>query len=1330
MSSFLQSLLSCLLWAAVSVPMVPAAEEPLFARDNLAAWCIVPFDAKQRGPEARAEMLAKLGFKQFVYDYRAEHIPQWDAELIALKKRGIALTGWWFPTVLNDEAKQALALFLKHDVHPQLWVMGNGGSIAVKDAADQQARIAAEVARLKPICDAGAAQGCQVGLYNHGNWFGEPDNLVAVVQALQAQGVKNVGIVYNLHHGHGKVEQFDKFLPKLLPHLLCLNLNGMDADGEAKGQKIKPLGSGHLDLAILRQVRASGYRGPLGILNHTNVDAEGRLQDNLDGLAWLVAQLDSPIAPAAPKYRTWAEPAPKKKLTPAEPVPSFAPEFGYALSGGYVTKGKPTFHEWPITVEVRARLDGKANYNVIIACNNKPDLGHWELKTDRGTGAFGLYIPGRGGEFPTGRVVTDGKWHDYVAAIGKERVRVWIDGELVLDKPIAAEKVRPAAAEEKLAFGRLVDGTVGCDGLVDDVRLSRGEIPPEKSAQPMPRLKRDQDTLGNWNFDDQLSAAAAAAAPTPADFRYTLPPLHPDETRLWKAYVNRDRIYDFYAKQALAFGGKPLPALLPEYPGLDAGRYGHQGNQNDQVTWRDKRWELADKGSLFSGVIRGEGLTIPKGVAVHEGARSACFDPVSLSFPLEWKGGFVQLGEMRHGFNDGGRLLGTLVRKQALGQPAKDAVYHGFYRHGTQTVFSYTQGGKAVLTTAWSGPQDAAKLASLTKGGPAQWPQWIETKGAVGQGKPFATDTIGVPFQNPYGALMFLSGLDFFADGTAAVCTMTGEVWLVRGLDTDLKNVRWKRFATGLHQPLGVRIIQNRLYVLGRDQVTRLHDLNGDDEADFYESVTNGYATSNGGHDYVIGLEADARGNFYTSSGNQGMLRLSGRQGVEVLATGLRNPNGTGMSADGRFFTSSLQEGNWTPASAIVQVEVGKDQGVHFGYGGPKNGAAPKAPLLYLPRGEDNSSAGQVFLSESAWPALRGAGNLVHLSFGAGSALIVTRQNIAGQWQGAAQRIAADFLSGSQQGRFNPKDGHLYVSGIAGWQTYTTDDGCLQRVRHVGGAPVLVGHEVRDNGVLLRFNEKLDASVASQAVGHFAQCWNYRYAAAYGSPEFSVAHPGVVGHDSLAIRSAHVLADGRSLFLEIPQLTIAHQVHLSVRLAAQRSTDVFLSAHALAAPFTDFPGYTAIPKSAHAHAAPVSSGSTQMRPVRWETEVCGTPPQEITLEAATGLQFAQKELRVKAGKGVALTVVNPDSMPHNWVLTKPDALETVTLLSAKMASEPDAYFRHYVPETTDILCYTRLIDAGKKTTVFFDAPKGPGRYPYLCTFPGHAQIMRGVLIVE
>ncbi len=1301
---------------------LPGAE-PVFERGNLVAWCIVPFDAKKRGPEERAAMLARLGLRRFVYDYRAEHVPQWDAELAALKKQGIKLEGWWFPTTLNDEAKAALALFRRHDVHPQLWVMGQGGPAAVKDAADQRARVAAEVARLKPICEAGAAQGCPVALYNHGGWFGRPENLLAVVEALRAEGVRNVGIVYNLHHAHDVVERFDKFLPKLLPYLLCLNLNGMDADGEAAGRKIKPLGTGHLDLALVRQIRASGYRGPIGLLNHTDADAEGRLQDNLDGLAWLVAQLDEPLAPPAPSYRTWKEPAARRRLAGAHAVPSLSPEFGSALAGGLLLPGKPEYHAWPITVECRARLDGKADYNVLIACNHKAELGHWEFKTDRGTGAFGLYIPGRGGEFPTGRVMTDGRWHDYAATIGVDRVRVWIDGELVLDRPLPPETKRPAAKTEQLAFGRLVDGSIGCDGVIDEVRLSRGETAPVRSAGPR---SREEPTLGLWSFEEPFTAA-----PVAADFRPAKPPLYPEETGLWKTFVNRDRIYDFYAKQARAFGGcEPRPALLPEYPGLDGGLYGHQGNQNDQVTWRDRRWEQADKGSLFSGVFRGEGLTVPKAVCVREGDRSACFDPVTLTFPLEWRGGFVQLGEMRHGFNDGGRLLGQVVQRRPPAEPAKDAVYRGFYRHGSQTVFSYTQGGRDFLATAWSGPQPASQLAHLTKGGPAQWPTWIETIGTVGAGRPFATDTIAVPFANPYGALMFLSGLDFLPDGTAAVATMTGEVWLVRGLDAELRQVRWKRFATGLHQPLGVKVIGGRIHVLGRDQVTRLHDLNGDDEADFYECVTNGYATSQGGHDYVIGLEADAQGRFYTSSGNQGMLRLAGAKGVEVLATGLRNPNGTGFSPDDRFFTSSLQEGNWTPASAIVQVELGKDEGAHFGYGGPKAGQAPKPPLLYLPRGEDNSSAGQVFLSDGAWPALRGAGNFVHLSFGAGSALMVTRQQVGGQWQGAAQRIASDFLSGAQQGRFNPKDGHLYVTGIAGWQTYTTDDGCLQRLRHVGGAPVLVAHEVRDNGVWLRFDAALDARAVGGLGAHFAQTWNYRYAAAYGSPEFSVAHPGVVGHDVLEVRSAHVLGDGREVFIEIPQLTVAHQVHLNLRLVADRTTDVFLTAHALAEPFKDFPGYAAVPKVAHAHAAGPVAATSALRPVRWETEVCGNPPQEITLETATGLQFAQKELRVKAGRGVALTVVNPDSMPHNWVLTRPNALEAVTLLSAKMAADPDAYSRHYVPETADILCHTRLIDAGKRTTVYFNAPKEPGRYPYLCTFPGHAQIMRGVLIVE
>ena len=80
----------------------PSGRE-LFAPGNLVAWCIVPFDAKMRGPEERAEMLQRLGIKRLAYDWRAEHIPTFDQELDALQKRGIRLDAFWFPSSLEPE---------------------------------------------------------------------------------------------------------------------------------------------------------------------------------------------------------------------------------------------------------------------------------------------------------------------------------------------------------------------------------------------------------------------------------------------------------------------------------------------------------------------------------------------------------------------------------------------------------------------------------------------------------------------------------------------------------------------------------------------------------------------------------------------------------------------------------------------------------------------------------------------------------------------------------------------------------------------------------------------------------------------------------------------------------------------------------------------------------------------------------------------------------------------------------------------------------------------------------------------------------------------------
>src|SRR5262245_25704342 len=107
-------------WMPVGVAQAKSAAELLFAKENLVAWCIVPYDANKRTPEERAAMLKRLGFSKFAYDYRAEHVPTFDAEMEALKKQGIELTSWWFPQTLNSEARQIFDVLKRHNIKTQL----------------------------------------------------------------------------------------------------------------------------------------------------------------------------------------------------------------------------------------------------------------------------------------------------------------------------------------------------------------------------------------------------------------------------------------------------------------------------------------------------------------------------------------------------------------------------------------------------------------------------------------------------------------------------------------------------------------------------------------------------------------------------------------------------------------------------------------------------------------------------------------------------------------------------------------------------------------------------------------------------------------------------------------------------------------------------------------------------------------------------------------------------------------------------------------------------------------------------------------------------------
>ena len=1281
----MKTLTLALLLAACLTHEVRAAD--LFDQSNLAAWCIVPFDSKKRSPEERAEMVAKMGIKKIAYDWRQEHVPEFEREILAYQKNGIEFFAFW------GQHEDAFRLFAQYKLHPQFWLM-------VRDQGQTQEEKVKNAANgLLPVLEQAKKIGSKVGIYNHGGWGGEPENMVAVCEFLtKNHGTDNVGIVYNLHHGHSHLDRLPKAIEAMKPWLLCLNLNGMDVAGDAKGRKILPLGVGTQDVTVLRQIRASGYSGPIGILNHTNEDAEGRLRDNLDGLTWLLPQLDDAKPGAKPKYRTWSEKPtaaakPNPPLRSAESTPSFDPVFGKALKGGWTVEGNEEYSKLPFTVECRAKLDGKSGFNILVASEPKASATHWELYTHTGSGTLALYLPGRGGDFDSKIDICDGKWHDLLASVSEQSVALWVDGKQVLEKPVSPLKGKPVPGG--LSFGQLVEGGLGCNGEIDDTRITRGVMKPRPGTAPRQRM---DNTLGLWSFDD-LDAILPPPAPKPASFTPNLEPLNPSTHQHWREFVNRERVFDFYGKQALQFmGQKPLPALIPAFPGLDGGQQGHWGNQNDKDTWADERWAASDHGTLFCGAFKGGGISVPKGICVRFPDKSAVFDPERMAWRLEWTGGFIKLNPFRHGFLAGAPMEGTILSKEEKKLPG---TFRGLFRRGEEVL---------IVTSETEMPKPA----------PAQWPQWIETKGEIGTQTPFATDRITVPFENPYGTLFFLSAHDFFEDGTAAIATMTGEVWLVRGIDDKLGRVRWKRFATGLHQPLGMKIVQNKLYVLGRDQITCLHDLNSDDEADFYECVTNAMKTSPGGHDYIVGLEADREGRWYFASANQGICRVTGRDSLEVLATGFRNPNGLGLSEDGRFVTTSVQEGDWTPATSICQVDLNQNVGAHFGAGGPRNGKPPEPVLMYLPRGEDNSASSQTFVTGEKWAALKGDHNLVHLSSGGGSAWLVMRQQVKGHWQAAALKISGNFDAGPQCARFHPVDGHLYVNGMAGWGTYTPKDGCFQRVRFTGGdQAVPVAIEARDNGLLFRFNQPVSNVTAASC---FAQCWNYKYGPQYGSPEYSLQYPGTPGHDPLEVRSVQLLEGNKALFLEIPQITPASQIH--VRLGTGH--DLFLTAHALAEPLTNFPGYLKIAKTTPA----AQVGLQAPKPARPNPWAGGAPGREIVIEAALGLQFVQKQIRVKAGERLSVRFENPDLIPHNWLLAKPGSLKSLGEKCNLMITDPLGLEKHYVPDSSDVIAYTDMTNPEGKTTIHLTAPSQPGDYPYLCSFPGHWMVMNGVMKVE
>ncbi len=457
--------------------------------------------------------------------------------------------------------------------------------------------------------------------------------------------------------------------------------------------------------------------------------------------------------------------------------------------------------------------------------------------------------------------------------------------------------------------------------------------------------------------------------------------------------------------------------------------------------------------------------------------------------------------------------------------------------------------------------------ARSTKAGAPRWTTPLTTVGQLGAGDgAYVVDTLTLPDDNPWSAWMRPGGVDAFADGRIAISTWSGDVWVVSGVDDALQTLTWKRFATGLFQPLGLRIVDDVVYAHGRDQITRLKDLDADGEADVYECFNNDVLVTPNFHEFAFDLHTDADGAFYfikggpVRPGGGGFDTLTPSHGcvfklspdgekTEVYATGVRAPNGMGVGPNGEV-TSGDNQGTWTPACRLNLMRPGGFYGVvDLAHRDPPPTDYDR-PLCWLPMGVDNSSGAQVWVPEGGrWGPL--GGQLLHLSYGSCSLFAVLKERIGEQWQGGVVRFPLGFASGIMRARFSAKDGQLYVCGLKGWQTTAQRDGCLQRVRATGTpARMPIAMATLKTGLAITYSDPLDPDTAADPANYRVQCWNYKWTSNYGSPDFKPSAMDQEGRDTREVTAATLSPDGRTVTLAIAGMAPVMQQQVTIKIAS------------------------------------------------------------------------------------------------------------------------------------------------------------------------------------
>lgn len=264
--------------------------KPIVDADDVYAWCIVPFDSEKRTPHERIAMLKLIGINSYAYDWREEHIEEMEIEWELAKVNEIRIQAVWLWIDANNDSipnlskanEQLFASIDEFDLETQIWVGFNNNYY--EGLSDDEA-VAKGVEIITHLSERATKLKCTIGLYNHGDWFGEPENQIKILEASNLES--KVGLIYNFHHGHHQIDNFEALVDMMMPNLWCVNLNGMKKDDH----KILPIGQGDYEKGMIEILDSKGYDGPYGILGHVDTaDVKEILKGNLKGLREMFAE--------------------------------------------------------------------------------------------------------------------------------------------------------------------------------------------------------------------------------------------------------------------------------------------------------------------------------------------------------------------------------------------------------------------------------------------------------------------------------------------------------------------------------------------------------------------------------------------------------------------------------------------------------------------------------------------------------------------------------------------------------------------------------------------------------------------------------------------------------------------------------------------------------------------------------------------------------------------------------------------------------------------------------------------------------------------------------